>query len=262
MEMKPYILDGKVMHKRLFPRENGFVYGIYYLVFPLSKMKELANGWRFSFNNMGVASFHEKDHGACDGSALEDWAQNILADKASGGTGEIILVTMPRVLGYVFNPVSFWLCHDRGGSLKAVICEVNNTFGERHSYLCSKEDGSPITADDWLEAEKVFYVSPFLQREGSYKFRFDIQTEKIGIWIDHYDREGRKQLTTSLAGNLVPYTPQTFRRVFWSHPLVCLIAITRIHLQAIKLLFKGIKYVPKPAQHESRTSYAREITKK
>jgi len=250
------------MHKRLFPRENGFVYNIYYLAIPLSKIRGLANGWRFGVNSPGVSSFHEKDHGARDGSPLEPWAQRILAEKAPTAIGEIILVAMPRVLGYVFNPVSFWLCHDAADRLKAVICEVNNTFGERHSYLCAKEDGGVISGDDWLDAEKMFHVSPFLQREGAYKFRFDIQADKMGVWIDYYDAAGRKQLVTALAGNMIPYTAQSFRKSFWSHPLVCLMAVGRIHLQAIKLLLKGIRYVPKPMQLAEKISCSDKITKK
>jgi DUF1365 family protein len=248
MEMKPYILQGKVMHKRFFPRENSFVYGIYYLAFPLSKMVELANGWRFGVNRFAIASFHEKDHGERSDAPVEPWARRILAQKAPAATGEIILVAMPRVFGYVFNPVSFWLCHDVAGKVRAVICEVNNTFGEQHCYLCTREDGGIITENDCLEAKKVFHVSPFLKREGSYKFRFDIQSGKMGVWIDYYAADGNKQLVTSLTGKLIPYTASSFRRVFWRHPLVCLAAVGRIHMQALRLAIKGIKYVPKPAQ--------------
>src|SRR5690606_38101332 len=106
-----------------------------------------------------------------------------------------------------------------------VISEVHNTFGEQHSYICMNQDHTPITADSWLDADKLFHVSPFLPRDGSYKFRFDVQDKQLGIWIDYYDKDGKKQLITSLMGRLQPMTDSSLRQVFWRHPLVTLKAI-------------------------------------
>lgn len=259
--MTPRILNAKVMHKRLFPRENAFVYGIYYLAFPLRAAGALADGWRFGVNRAALSSMNNRDHGARDGTPLEPWARAIMAEHAPAVDGDIVMVTMPRVLGHVFNPVSFWLCHDAAGALRAVICEVNNTFGERHAYLCMHDDTRAIDGQDWLWAEKLFHVSPFLPRDGAYRFRFDIRDDKLGIWIDYYDARGEKQLLTSLTGTFVPYTRQNLRRAFWRHPLVCLIAVARIHMQALRLVLKGIKYIPKPPQLATRASRSRNMTK-
>lgn len=240
MAITPQIFTGKVMHKRLSPKINTFSYGIYYLAFPLPTPK-LPKGI--------FGSFHPHDVGKRDGSDPLPWIRNILGEYGlNEKTKEILLLTMPRVLGYVFNPVSFYFCLDEHSTLRAVLCEVHNTFGEQHSYLCAHPDHGPITADHWLETPKVFHVSPFLERRGTYKFRFDLGAEKLGLWIDHFEPCGQKHLITSLIGRLRPLTQRNLRRAFWQHPLVPLRAIFLIHWQAIRLLFKGISYVKKPAQ--------------
>ena len=165
-----------------------------------------------------------------------------------------MLVTMPSVLGYVFNPVSFYLCLDQEKDIRAVIAEVHNTFGEQHTYLCAHSDHTSITSDDWLEAEKLFHVSPFLERNGSYKFRFSLQKDKLGIWIDYFDKEKNKQLITSLIGNLQALNRSSINKAFLSHPLLTLKAIILIHWQALKLVAKNIRYVIKPKQCEEKVS--------
>lgn len=244
------ILRGSVAHKRLFPKVNGFAYKIYYLALDLAALDTLP----IAYNRFGLASFYDRDHGACDGSNLETWARGILADYGVKAEGRITLVCMPRVLGYVFNPVSFWLCHDKKGGLRGVICEVHNTFGERHSYLCAHEDGRVIAAKDVLNAEKLFHVSPFLEREGHYTFRFDISDKRMAYYIDFYNGDGAKQLVTSLSGSLEDLTRTSMQRAFWYTPLVTFKAIFLIHYQAVKLVFKGIRYISKPLQKKSKLS--------
>lgn len=263
MDIKPEIFYGKVMHKRLFPKVNAFTYGIYYLSLPLSNLEAQRDSWRFGVNSPGVMSFHAKDHGRRKkGTDLNGWAVEVLQTYGLHIPDvEIVLMSMPRILGYVFNPVSFWFCYDQEKSLRAVICEVNNTFGETHSYICAHRDGRQIKATEWMQAEKIFHVSPFLKREGTYRFRFDVQDEKAGIWIDYYAADGQKQLLTALTGRLVPMTRQTRRHAFWSYPLVTLRAIFLIHWQAVKLLLRGIKYIPKPLQNKAKSSAAQNLTK-
>ena len=263
MEMTTQIFFGKVMHKRLIPKENLFTYGIYYIASPLSKLQEFAlDKFRFGVNKSGLMSFKDKDHGPCNGKPLEPWARNILEEYGiTQADGDIMLVTMPRVMGYVFNPVSFWLCHDKNESLRAVLCEVHNTFGERHTYLCAHADHRPINRDDILEAQKVFHVSPMLKREGRYTFRFDTHDDKFGVWIDYFNADGDKQLITSLIGKMLPYNEKTYARAFLMYPLVTLKAIMLIHWQAIKILSKGIKYIRRPEQKPERVSATKNLTK-
>ena len=260
MEIEPQIFFSKVMHKRLTPKVNQFTYGIYYIVSPLSKLNQLSDGWRFGVNQSGILSFYDKDHGDRSGEKLEIWIRTILSEHhINEANGEIILISMPRVFGYVFNPISLWLCLDKEKQIRAVLCEVNNTFGETHSYLCVKDDYSPITKNDWLEAEKLFHVSPFFEREGRYRFRFAYEGDSLGIWIDYYDpTKNNKQLLTSLVGTLKPYNRHNLRKAFWKYPLVTMKTISLIHWQALKIILKGIKYVSKPKQKKERLS----ITKK
>lgn len=253
MELTPQIYTAKVMHKRLFPKINQFTYGVYYLALPLPAEPLPVK----------ILSFNDKDHGARDGSDIQAWARGILTEYGlDEKTSHIMLITMPRVLGYVFNPVSFFLCLDNERKLRAVICEVHNTFGEQHSYLCARADHAPISADEWLEAEKLFHVSPFLPREGSYKFRFVLAGEQLGIWIDYFDKSQNKQLLTSLTGKLAPLNTTSLRCAFWSHPLVTLKVIALIHWQAAKLASKGIRYIVKPPQREEKVSSTSDLTKR
>lgn len=246
------------MHARLIPKRNVFTYGIYYLVLPLSKLGNLP----ISSRRFASISFCPHDHGGCDGGDLNDWIRTILNDYGLHEVnGEITLVCMPRIFGYVFNPVSFWLCQDTAGQLRAVLCEVNNTFGERHSYLCAHPDHRPITSGDTLKGEKVFHVSPFLKREGAYEFRFDLKEDTFGVWIDFYNVDAKKQLVTSLTGSMVSMTSKTLRKALWRYPLVTLKAIILIHWQALKLIFKGIKYIPKPPQKQKNLTSTENLTK-
>lgn len=252
MEIAPQIFTAKVMHKRLFPQENEFSYGVYYLALPLPAAP--LPGW--------LTRFDKSDLGYRDGRDPIDYAQEILSEyKSELAIEHIMLVTMPRVLGYVFNPVSFYLCLDKSQNLRAVIAEVHNTFGEQHTYLCARHDGAIISADKWLEAEKLFHVSPFLPREGHYCFRFDLHGDKLGIWINYFDKAHNKQLITALTGRLTPLTTVSLRRAFWSHPLVTIKTIGLIHWQAIKLFMKRAPFFTKPEQKAEKVSCTRNLTK-
>ena len=252
MDITPQIYTAKVMHKRLFPKVNQFTYGVYYVVLPLPATPLPSQ----------LVSFHNKDHGARDGGDVGAWARTLLKTYGLDALVEnITLTTMPRVLGYAFNPVSFFMCMDKDNQLRAVICEVHNTFGEQHSYLCARADHAPLSPDEWLEADKLFHVSPFLPRNGHYKFRFALAGERLGIWIDYYDVQHNKQLITSLTGKFTPLNAASLRRAFWSHPLVTLKVIVLIHWQALKLTGKFIRYIAKPLQLLERTSTTRNLTK-
>lgn len=264
MAVTPQLFLAKVMHKRLLPRINAFVYRIYYFVMPLSQLDHMQDGRRFSVNRRGIMSFWARDHGPRDGTDLEIWVRKILNQAGlTQANGEIMLIAMPRIAGYGFNPVSFWLCLDSTQQLRAVLCEVHNTFKERHSYLCAHEDQREITGGEWLEAKKMFHVSPFFEREGHYRFRFDYRPDqqKLGIWIDYYNARSEKHLLTSLVGRLIPYSRESRRAAFWSYPLVTVKTIGLIHWQALKLILKGIRYIPKPDPFRPEITNSSNLTK-
>ncbi len=263
MEITPHILFGHVMHKRLFPKVNQFKYKIYYLSLPLSKINQGIENKYFKTNRWGLLSFYNKDHGQRDNSAPQEWVQNILhehdIDKADG---EITLITMPRVFGYVFNPVSFWYCYDKNKALRAVICEVNNTFGETHSYICAHEDQSEIKNDDIFIGKKAFHVSPFIERDGYYNFQFINTEHKISVTINLFDANDRKLLLTNITGELSPLSKNNCKKAFFAYPLITFKSIFLIHWQAMKLLWKRVVYIHKPTQIEPKTTKTLESKKK
>lgn len=250
------ILFGHVMHKRLLPRINAFVYGIYYWAVPLSRLNHIKNSF--------WAGIDIKTHGPKTGEPLEPWARNILNryDLAGKCDGDITLVAMPKIMGYVFNPVSFWLCRDKNGAVRAVISEVRNTFGQYHNYLCAHSDGRAIVKDDILIAQKIFHVSPFLQREGHYEFRFDLSDDRLGIYIDFYDQDGRKKLITALNGHFVPMNKKSRARAFWRYLAMPQQAFALIHWQALKIISKGISYISLPQWKKQRLSASDNLNEK
>ena len=252
MDIKPHIFNAKVMHKRLFPKENAFKYSVYYLALPLP-----AQNIKGTF-----LSFDPKDAGFRDGSDPETFAKKVLSTYGfDSKINNIVLITMPRVFGYIFNPVSFYFSFDKYKKLLAVIAEVHNTFGEQHTYFCANADHSSIDETQLLEAQKVFHVSPFLPRDGSYHFRFSLKENALSIWIDYYDSGNNKQLMTSLSGTLVPLTDASLYKAFWAQPFLTIKVILMIHLQALKLFCKKISYFKKPKQHTEKLSATLELEK-
>lgn len=244
MALNNALLVADVAHARLAPKKHSLKYKVYYLCFPVSRVQELA-GRFLSLKGWNLFGFYQRDH-ACKDEPLEPWIKRLLAEwNIPQADGEVVLLTMPRVLGYGFNPVSFWFCLDKAGTLRVVLAEVNNTFGERHCYVCAHEDRRPITAQDWLSSEKVFHVSPFFNVRGQYQFRFAYSEEKVGVWIDYYDN-GEKMLVTSLVGKRSTLNDATLLACFFRYPLLTLKVIVLIHYHALRLVLKGIKYNNKP----------------
>ena len=252
MGMIPRIFKAKVMHHRHAPRRNRFIYNSMYLVLPLSQLKTLP----LPVNRAGPISFHTCDHGPRDKKAdLQQWARQMLRDAdITTADGEIILITLPRILGYVFNPVSFWLCYDRYENLRAVLYEVNNTFGETHVYISARPDERPITASDTLQAEKMFHVSPFMDRKGEYDFRIQVTQTSGGVWINHYTENGEKLLSTSVTGRMMPMKDKASFVLWLQYPFLTFKTVFLIHWQALKLFFKGVRYRPKPHQCQRKMS--------
>ncbi|MEO8559167.1 MAG: DUF1365 domain-containing protein, partial [Rhodospirillales bacterium] len=203
-----------------------------------------------SLDRFNLISFHRKDFGPRDGSDLEVWIRDIL--KSNGlsdvANGDIMLQGHPRVLGYVFNPVSFWFCHDQAGALRAVLAEVSNTFGEHHLYLVAHDDQRAIEPTDWLTSRKMFHVSPFLAVEGHYRFRFRLERGRVRADIHYYDEaeERDPKLVTYVDGERRDLSSGAVLCALLRHPLMTLVVVGLIHYQALKLWIKRARFHRKP----------------
>jgi hypothetical protein len=240
------LATGVVRHLRLKPALHAFDYRTYFLLLPLRALRATPDA-ALARNRFGLIAFHDHDHGDGRGDCLA-WIDECLETEGiRDADGEIWLQTYPRVLGYVFKPVSFWYCHRRDGSLAAIVAEVNNTFGERHCYLLA---GPGLAFGRELQARKVFHVSPFCRIEGRYRFRFARTAERIVARVEHDDDAG-PLLVTSVSGALAPATRVRQWRAFFTQPLMTLGVIARIHWQALHLWAKRVPFIRKPETPEA-----------
>jgi uncharacterized protein len=236
-------IAGQTWHGRRGETKNAFRYSIDYVLCDAeARVKAPA---LFSRNARNLVSLQDSDHGGPPGQGRgAAWVREVMAAHGIALTGRIDLLAQPRVLGHVFNPVAFWLCHDDAGTLRLVIAEVTNTYGDRHSYLCHHDDLAEITPDQDLAAHKIMHVSPFQPVEGGYTFRFGITPDRIAIRIDY--TAGNGGLVATLTGARKPLTTPgliaaSLRRPFGSRRVLAL-----IHWQALVLWWKGARFRSRP----------------
>lgn len=247
-------IRGQTFHGRKGAVENAFRYSIDYVMLDPEAEASGNPPSLFSRNTRNLASVHDTDHGGAPtkGKGV-DWVRDILhLHDLEQADGQILLLAQPRLLGHVFNPVSFWLIHDMQGDLRVVIAEVSNTFGDRHNYLCHHEDLRPITKSDTVQARKIFHVSPFQDIAGDYTFRFDFSDDKVGVWIDYQTETG--SLFATLTGKRQPLTNMSIVLALLRRPFGSRRVLTLIHWQALKLWWKGARYRPRPKPPTSEVS--------
>lgn len=238
------LIDCAVWHRRSGDVARQFRYRLTYAALPLDLLEVGALPLRP--DRPGLWHLRARDYGWRDGRSLADFARAQL-DPLGLGACRVSLVTLPRSCGYGFNPVSFWLARDDQG-LRAVLAEVSNTFGERHLYLCRHDDLRPIAAGDRLQGRKLFHVSPFLPRAGSYVFRFDPGPGRFGAWVDWLDDQGRPRLQSAMTGAARPLNRGNFWAAALRRPLQCQRVMALIHWHALRLAARGVPYRRKPAQ--------------
>jgi len=234
---------GTVEHTRLRPTRHRLRYRVFSLLLDLDELPHL-NLRLLSYNRFNLFAFYDRDHGDGSGRALR---RQIEAHLSGAGYqvdgGAIRVVAMPRLFGYAFNPLSVYFCHRRDGSLMAVLYEVNNTFGERHSYLIPAPNAALIKQG----CGKAFYVSPFMDMDLSYAFRILRPEERVLVAVDTSDADGLV-LAASFSGERRPLTDRELLKAWLTHPWMTLGILTAIHVEALKIWLKGEKVRLRPAK--------------
>ena len=243
------LYDAVVIHQRTRPVAHRLRYRIATLLLDLDELPSLSRRLRlFAHNRAGLISFHERDHGDGARTGLRAWVeQQLQAAGIETDGGAIRLLAMPRVLGHVFNPLSVFFCHHRDGALAAVLYEVNNTFGQRHSYLFPVQDGvRPLRQS----CDKAFYVSPFLPMGMTYAFRVAPPDAGMAISIVGRDAAG-VLIAATMHGKRRPLTDAALLGVVLRMQLLALKVVAGIHWEAAKLWRKGLRlqHRPPPPTH-------------
>lgn len=235
------LYEGTVVHKRLMPRRHAFAYRVFALCLDVDEIDVLDQRLRlFSRNRRNLLGFRDADHGASGTEPVGDKARQLLDRCGLGACGtRIQLVCYPRLLGYVFNPLSVYFCRDSTGKVGAVIYEVTNTFGERKSYVIptEAETGSIVQS-----CAKEMYVSPFTAASGSYGFHGTAPCDQIVIGVN-FREGGRPVLKTHFRGVQRPLDDRTIAGVVARHPLMTAKVIGAIHFEALRLWLKGVPLV-------------------
>jgi DUF1365 family protein len=246
------MFSGTVMHARMKPVAHRFSYKVFNLLVDIDRLDELAKRIRlFSYNRFNLLSIHDRDHGLHQGGSLRAGTDAALAEAGldlTGGT--TLLLCYPRILGYVFNPLSVYYCHDRDGQLRALIYEVRNTFGEMHSYVAPIEEGERRPSGIRQARDKLFYVSPFIDMPMRYHFRLNPPGEQLNVRILETDIDG-PLLAATFTGQRRPLTDAGILKACAAVPLLTLKVITTIHFEALRLWLKGAPFFRRTPQNSA-----------
>ena len=252
------LYPGTVTHHRLRPREHRLKYAIWSMLIDLDELGALDRALRwFSVGRFNLFSFFPRDRGDRSGADLR---AQIEAAMREGGVepdgGPIRLLTMPRFLGYAFNPLSIFFCHRRSGEVAAILWEVDNTFGERHGYLLPverRENGEILQ-----NCDKAFHVSPFMDMDLAYAFRVRPPAEVFALAIEVSDASGPLMTARQLARRETA-SDAALLRLAVRIPFVTLKVIAGIHWEALKIWVKGVGLRKHPAPPENAVSYVSQL---
>ena len=251
--MTSSIYNGTVIHKRFKPKIHYFKYKVFSLLLDLSELEHLSKKIKFfSHNKFNLISFYEKDHGNRDGSSLVSWVKKNLEDNnINSEKVKIKLLCYPRILGYVFNPLSVFYIYSENEKLISILYEVKNTFGEQHTYIFKVENDQNLYQHN---CSKKFHVSPFIEMNCKYFFRLLKPGEKISVIIDQYQTD-EKILYASQDGQRVDFNTKELIKSYLKHPLMTFKIISAIHFEAFKLWIKGIKFIKKKIKIKNNITF-------
>ncbi len=231
---------GSVVHTRTRPKRHRLRYRVAQMLFDLDELPSLGRTLQaFSYNRSGVFSFHDRDHG--DGSGdLRGWVEKKVAEAGFlFRPGRVQVLCMPRVFGHVFNPLSVYFCHDGDGRLQAVLYEVNNTFGGRHSYVLPVEGNvHPVRQS----CDKAFHVSPFMPMDLRYDFALSLPKQNVVVQVCASDDQGQL-LDAVFTGERQALDDAHLMRSLIAYPLMTLKVVVAIHWEALKLWLSGVPFL-------------------
>ncbi len=236
---------GNVMHARLRPFRHRFAYRVFSMLVDLDELPALDRRSRlFGYNRLRLFSFDDADHGARDGSSVAGWVRAQLAAAGIAAAGaRIFALCFPRILGYAFNPLTTYYVYDASGALRLMVYEVNNTFGERHTYVLAVRDASAGTLAQ--ATRKVFFVSPFNRVEGRYGFRVTQPLDEVTIGVSLKTADG-PVLKAHFRGKRQTFDDKNLLAACLRMPLMTLKVMAGIHVEALRLWLKGLKIVRRP----------------
>jgi hypothetical protein len=240
MTLRSCLYRGRIMHERLRPVRHRFSYDVFSLYLDLEELDAVDRALRLlSVERANLLSFRARDHGPRDGSPLSPWVRGLLAREGIGGAdGPVMLLCLPRLMGYVFNPLSVYFCHDAAGGLRAVVYEVKNTFGEQRCYTLPVE---PAPGPARQECDKTMYVSPFIAMAARYTIRVAPPGERLSLVIRESEPDG-PVLVASHTATRRPLTDRELLRAVAGNPLLTFKVIAGIHLEAWRLWRKGVPW--------------------
>lgn len=243
---------GRVRHERLKPVHHALSYRVFNVLLDVDRLDGVARGLRlFSHNRPGLTGIRDRDLGARDGTAPGAWVRSHLQAAGLAAAGHTIrMLCYPRVLGYVFNPLTVYYCHRQDGDLGAVLYHVANTFGEQHGYLVPVPGGHDPARPLHHSADKRFYVSPFFPVDGAYDFRLKVPGDRLTLSITYRDHAGPR-LVATVAAERRPMSDGQIARVLVSHPALTVKVIGGIHWEALKLWRKRVAFIRRPAPPEN-----------
>lgn len=234
---------GDTWHRRFAPRAHEFRYRLFQILVDIDRLDTAFAGLTLMrLGRTGVMSFDPADHGDRRSAALRPWVTAQLAATGVSAEAAVIrLLCFPRVLGFVFNPLSIFFVHAADGRLEAVVYEVNNTFGQTHAYVI------PAAGQDreTQRAAKRLYVSPFYRVEGDYRFDIAAPGETFDMRIVKAV-DGKPDFVATQTARREILTDQRLAALFWSIPLMTLKVVAAIHWQALRLWLKGAPFGPRP----------------
>ena len=249
--MNSCIYNGEVTHTRFKPVRHFLKYKTFSLLIDLDEINLLDKSIGiFSHNKFNIFSFYDKDHGDRDGGNLKNWViSNLKKFQIKEKITNIKVLCYPRILGYVFNPLSIFYCYEKD-KLVAIFYEVKNTFNEQHTYIFKIKNNEEIIQ----KCRKKFYVSPFMDMETFYNFKLINPNDKLSVFIKQTDADGTI-LTATQTGDKKEFSFKQLAINFLKYPLMTIKIISSIHYEALLLWKKGAIYRKRNIKLKNNLSY-------